>query len=153
MLQVAGIALISSILLSGAAIGSFSWSRAVAKWLMVCSNSAAILGVLEIVLANARTGAGNWAFLFACGAFGCGVVAVRNVNQGSTRWVHRFAIYAGYAATFAAMGTAGLWLHAQATTGKAAAATFIGIYVAGSVCVFLAKTMTSDLGQSPEKSD
>ena len=121
---------------------------------MVCANGAAILGVLEIVLANERTGVGNWAFLFACGAFGCGVVAVRNVNQRSTRWAHRFAIYSGYAATFAAMGTAGLWLHAQAASGKAALATFIGIYVAGSVGVFLAKYgITSDLGQSPEKSD
>ena len=142
MLQVAGIALLVSILFSAAAIVSFSRSTAAARWLMICANGAAILGVLELVLTHELNGVAECAFLFACGACGCGVVAVRKLSQRSERRVHRFVIYAGYAATFAAMGTAGLWLTARAASGKLAAAVFIGVYLAGSVCVFLAKTLT-----------
>jgi hypothetical protein len=142
MLLVAGIALVISILLCAAAVVSFWRSATVARWLMICANGAAILGVLELVLAHELNGVAEWAFLFACGACGCGVVAVRKLNLRAERWAHRFVIYAGYEATFAAMSTAGLWLTARAASGKLAAAVFIGVYLAGSACVFLAKTLT-----------
>jgi hypothetical protein len=142
MLQIAGIVLTLSIALSAAAIVSVSRSTAAAKWLMLLANGASVLGALEMVLGNELDGIGNWSFLFACGACGCGVIAVRNLDRRSTRWVHRFVIYAGYAANFAAMGIAGLSLSARDSSGKLAAAVFIGIYVAGLPCIFLAKTLT-----------
>ncbi len=142
MLQIATILQVLAILFSVAAIVTLSRWAAVAKWLMILASGAAVLGVLEVVLANELGGVGNWAFLFACGACGCGVVALRNLNRRLTRWIHRFVIYAGYTATFAAMAAAGLVLHARDAGGKLAAAAFVLVYVAGSVCIFVAKTMT-----------
>jgi hypothetical protein len=142
MLQVAAIVLAVSVALAIAAIVSFSLSRAAARWLMLLANGAAILSALEMVLGNDLDGVGNWSLVFACGACGCGVVAVRNLDHRATRWVHRFVIYAGYAATFAAMGCAALWLYVQDAPGGLAAAVFFGVYLAGSVCTFVAKTLT-----------
>jgi hypothetical protein len=142
MLHIATILLTLSILFSIAAIVVFSRSAAVARWLMLLANGAAVLGALEIVFSNELDGVANWAFLFACGACGCGAVAVRNLDRRPIRWIHRFVIYAGYAATFAAMGAAGLALHVQDAGEKLAAAVFILIYVAGSLCIFVAKTLT-----------
>ena len=142
MLQVAGIVLALTVALAAAAIASFSQSRRAAKWLMLLANGTSTLGALVMALGNELVGVGNWSLVFACGACGCGVVAVRNLDHRATRWVHRFVIYAGYAATFAAMGCAGLWLYERDVSGKLAAAIFIGIFIAGSVCTFLAKTLT-----------
>ena len=142
MLHIATILLALSVLCSIAAIITFSRWTAVAKWLMLLANGAAVLGALEVVLANELVGVGNWAFLFACGACGCGVVSLRILDRRLTRWIHRFVIYAGYTATFAAMGVAGLMLHARDAGGKLAAAAFVVIYVAGSICIFVAKTLT-----------
>ncbi len=142
MLQIATILLTLAILFSVAAIVTFwRWSAA-AKWLMRLANLAAVLGAFELVFANELGGVGNWAFLFACGACGCGVVALRNLDRRLTRWIHRFVIYAGYTATSAAMGAAGLVLHAREAGGKLAAAAFVLIYIAGSLGIFVAKTLT-----------
>ena len=142
MLRVAVIALVISVLLSAGAIVSFLWSTATARWLIIMANGAAGLGAIEVVLAGELRGIGNWALLFACGSCGCGVVAVRHVEHRLERRVHRFVIYAGYAATFAAMGAVGLWLVAAEASGKVAAAVFVGVYIAGSAGVFVAKTLT-----------
>jgi hypothetical protein len=142
MLHIAIILLFLSTAFTAAAIVSISRSPVIAKWLMLLANGAAALGALEIVLANELGGVGNWAFLFACGACGCGVVALRNLDRRLTRWVHRFVIYAGYVATFAAMAAAGLVLHAREASGKLAAVAFVLIYLAGSVGIFVAKTLT-----------
>jgi hypothetical protein len=142
MLVLAGIPLVISILLSAAAILCFSRSLGAAKLLMLFANVATCVAAFEVVLAGELHGIGDWAFLFACGAFGCGVVAVRKLRERSTRWVHRFVIYAGYAATFAAMGITGLWLHEGAASGKLAAAVLSGVYAAGSLGIFAAKTLT-----------
>ncbi len=142
MLHVAGIVLALSVALSAAAILTFSRSTAAARWLMLLANGAAVLSAIELVFGGSLEGLGNWSFLFACGAFGCGVVAVRNLDHRAVRWVHRFVIYAGYAATFAAMGVAGLWMYVPHYPGPLAAAVLIGVYVAGSLLTFLAKTLT-----------
>jgi hypothetical protein len=142
MLHIATILLTLSSSFSVAAIAALLRWAEVAKWLMLLANCAALLGALEVVFANELDGVGNWAFLFACGACGCGVVALRNLDRRLTRWIHRFVIYAGYTATFAAMGAAGLVLHARDTGGKLAAAAFVLIYIAGSLCIFVAKTLT-----------
>ena len=142
MLHVAGIVLALSVSLSAAAIVSFSKSTAAARWLMLLANGAAVLGAIEMMFGDSLDGLGNWSFLFACGSCGCGVVAVRNLDHHTIRWVHRFAIYAGYAATLAAMGIAGLWMYVRDFPAAAAAAVLIGVYVAGSLFMFLAKTLT-----------
>ena len=142
MLRIATVLLALAMLFSVAAIVSFARSPAVAKWMMLLANGAAVLGAIEVVFANGLGGVGNWAFLFACGACGCGVVALRNLDRRLTRWIHRFVIYAGYAGTFAAMGIAGLVLHARDAGGKLAAASFVLIYIAGSLGIFVAKTLT-----------
>jgi hypothetical protein len=141
MLHIATILLVLSILSSVAAIVVFSRSAA-ARWMMLLANGAAVLGALEIVFSNELEGVANWAFLFACGACGCGGVAVRNLDHRPMRWIHRFVIYAGYATTFAAMGAAGLELHARDAGAKLAAAVFVLIFVAGSLCIFVAKMLT-----------
>ncbi len=113
MLHIATSLLALTVLSSAAAIVVFSRSAAAARWIVLLANGAAVLAALEIVFSNELDGVANWAFLFACGACGCGVVAVRNLDHRPMRWIHRFVIYAGYAATFAAMGAAGLELHAR----------------------------------------
>ncbi len=142
MLHIAMILLALSILFSVASIVVLLRSAAAARWLMLLGNGAAVLGALEIVFSNKLDGVANWAFLLACGACGCGVVAVRNVDHRPARWIHRFVIYAGYTATFAAMSAVGLALHVRDAGGKLAAAVFVLVYVAGSVCIFVAKTLT-----------
>jgi hypothetical protein len=55
--------------------------------------------------------------------------------------VHRFAIYAGYAATLAAMAIAAIGLDARNSSGLRAGGVLIATYAAGSLCIFLAKTL------------
>jgi hypothetical protein len=142
MLQLAAIALVASGLLSAAAVVSFSWSVAMAKSLLPCAIAAAAVGAMAAVLAGGLGGVAAWAFFFACAACGCDATAARNLFTRPPRWVHRFVIYAGYGATFAAMGAAGLWLETWAVSGRLAAAFFVGAYVVGSAGIFLAKTLT-----------
>lgn len=140
--QLAATALAVCVLLSTAAVVSFSWSVAAAKALLPCATAAAVVGALGVVLAVDRGGIAVWTFFFACGAAGCGVNAARNLLARPARWVHRFVIYAGYEATFAAMAGAGVWLGPRAAAGRLAAIVFLVVYVIGSACVFLAKTLT-----------
>jgi hypothetical protein len=124
-----------------AAIVSFSWSFAAPRWLLLFANVAAVLGALEIALTNQIDGLEAWAILFASGAFSCGTTAIRNLTSRPIRWVHRFAIYAGYAATFAAMAIAAICLDARNSSGLLAAGILIATYAAGSLCVFITKTL------------
>jgi hypothetical protein len=100
------------------------------------------LGALAVELAAGHSGVTAWAFLFACAACGCHANAARYLFLRPARWIHRFVIYAGYGATFAGMGAAGLWLESRAASGWLAALVFIGVYVIGSAGIFLAKTLT-----------
>jgi hypothetical protein len=142
MHEVAAIALIASGLLSTAAVVFFRWSVVAAKLLLSCALAVAALGVLGVGLAGIQSAVTLWAFLFACGSGGCNVNAVRNLFTQPTRWVHRFVIYAGYGATFAGMGATGIWLRSRAISGTMATGVFIVAYILGSVCIFLAKTLT-----------
>ena len=142
MLQLAAVILLVSGLLSAAAVATLSRSVATAKLLLPCAIVVATLGMLAVGLVGEPGGLRAWAFLFACGASGCCSIAARNLFARPTRWVHRFVIYAGYGAAFAGMGAAGLWLESRAVSGRLAAGVFLGAYVLGSACIFLAKTLT-----------
>jgi hypothetical protein len=141
MIQVATGILAICFLLSAAAVISFSWSFAGARLLLLFANVAAAVGALEIAMTIQMDGLATWAILFAGGAFSCGTIAMRNLKDRPIRWVHRFVIYAGYAATFAAMAIAAVWLDARDSSGALAAAALFGIYAAGSGCIFVAKTL------------
>ena len=109
MITIATILLVTCCSLCVAAVISFSWSFAAAKLLLLFANIAAAVGALEIAMTIPLNGLATWAILFASGAFSCGAIALRNLKDHPTRWVHRFVIYAGYAATFAAMSISALW--------------------------------------------
>lgn len=141
MLQIATIVLVICFLLCDAAVITFCWSFAAARLLLLCAIVAAAFGALEIALTNQIDGLATWAILFASGAFSCGTIAMRNLKDRPIRWVHRFVIYAGYAATFAAMAIAAVWLDARDSSGLLALAALTSIYLAGSGCIFLAKTL------------
>ena len=144
MLQLAAITLVVSTLLSAASVASFARSCSIvtAKRLLLCAMVAVAIGVLAVSFSGVQSGVMAWTFLFACGSCGCCGNAMRNLSARPPRWVHRFVIYAGYGATFAGMGAAGLWLESRAVSGWLAVGVFLGAYVLGSVCIFLAKTLT-----------
>ena len=135
MLQVAGIALVVSILFSAAAIVSFSRSTAAARWLMICANGAAILGVLELVLTHELNGVAE-----------CSVpVRVRGLWVGRGRGAQaRPAESAlgppirdlrGIRGDVRRHGHSRPVAHSGAASGKLAAAVFIGVYIgAPSAC-------------------
>jgi len=139
------IALVVSALLSAAALLSFSWSITTAKAVLPCAVVAASIGALGAsgLAAKPQGGLAVWAFLFACGSCGSSVNAARNLFTRPVRWVHRFAIYSGYGATFAAMGALALCLQTRAASGHFAVIACIAAYVIGSTCIFLAKTLTA----------
>jgi hypothetical protein len=141
MPDIATIVLAICFMLCIAAIVSFSWSFAAPRWLLLFANVAAVLGALEIALTNQIDGLEAWAILFASGAFSCGTTAIRNLKGRPIRWVHRFAIYAGYAATLAAMAIAAIRLDVRNSSGVVAAGVLVATYAAGSVCIFVAKTL------------
>jgi hypothetical protein len=141
MPQVATIVLAICMVLCGASVISFSWSFAASRVMVLSANVAAAVGALEIAMTTPLGGLATWAILFASGAFSCGAVATRQLKDRQSRWVHRYVIYAGYAATLAAMAIAALWLHEWSSAGLLATAVLIGIYLAGSGCIFLAKTL------------
>jgi hypothetical protein len=128
-------------LLCAAGVVSFSWSFAAARLLLLLAIVAAAVAALEIAMTIPMQGLVTWAILFASGAFSCGTIALRNLKDRPTRWVHRFVIYDGYAATFAAMAIAAVWLDERDSSVKLATVALIGIYVAGSGCIFIAKTL------------
>jgi hypothetical protein len=142
MTYVAAIALISTCLLSAAAVLSFSWSIASAKVFLRLAQVAAVVGVAATGVTAGRGAIATWEFLFACAACGCFLNAARYLSTRPTRWIHRYVIYAGYGSTFALMAGAGSPLEARSASGWTAAAVFFAIYVAGSVCIFVAKTLT-----------
>jgi multidrug transporter EmrE-like cation transporter len=141
MIQVATVVLAACFLLCIAAVISFASSFAAARLLLLFATVAAVVGALEIAMTFQMDGLASWAILFASGAFSCGAIALRKLKDRPTRWVHRFVIYAGYAATFAVMAIAALVLDSRELPGMLSAAALFGIYVAASGCIFLAKTL------------
>jgi hypothetical protein len=139
MPQVATILLVICIVLCSASVISFSWSFAASRVLLLCANVAAAVGALEIALTTQLGGLATWAILFASGAFSCGVVATRQLKDRSSRWVHRYVIYAGFAATFTAMAIAALWLHEWSLDRLLAQTVLIVTYVVGCGCIIVAK--------------
>ncbi len=142
MLELAATILVAAALLAGVAVVAFAWSVTGAKVLLFGSIAVAAGGVILAGVAAAYGGVAAWAFVFACGSCSCSITAARHLSFRPPRWVHRFVIYAGYGATFAAMGAAGLWLDSREATGRVAACVFVGAYLIGSACIFAAKTVT-----------
>jgi hypothetical protein len=141
MLLIETIFLVICAFLCIAAIASFLCSFRTAGLLLLLANIAAAVGALEIVLTTPIDGLATWAVLFASGAFSCGAIAMRQLKDRPIRWVHRFVIYAGYAATLAAISIAAVWLHAQDSSGVVCTGVLLGTILAGSACIFLAKTL------------
>jgi hypothetical protein len=141
MVFIATIFLVLSLLLAAASIGAFPWKFLAARLLLLCANALAAVGALEVAMTTPIEGLATWAILFAGGAFSCGTIALRQLKGRPIRWVHRYVIYAGYAATFAAMAIAALWLHARDATRAVGIGVLFGIYLAGSACIFIAKTL------------
>ncbi len=142
MLQLAATILVVSAVLASFAVVALTWSVSGAKVLLIGSIAVAACGVLLAGLAAAYGGLAAWAFLFACGSCSCSMTAARHLSNRPARWIHRFVIYAGYGATFAAMGAAGLWLDSREVPGRLAASVLIGAYLIGSAGIFVAKTVT-----------
>jgi len=94
------------------------------------------------IAATPQSGFAAWAFLFACACCGSGLNAIRNLSFRPIRWIHRFTIYSGYVATFAAMGAAALYLQVRAASNRMAAVALLAVYLVDSACIFLAKTFT-----------
>ncbi|HEX7158583.1 MAG TPA: hypothetical protein VF214_06200 [Edaphobacter sp.] len=141
MLNLALMLLALSVALEGLSVASFSRSIPASKLLLLCATAVIAGGALASASTGTR-GWASWAFLFACGAFGCSAIALRNLFSRPERWVHRFVIYAGYAATLASMAAAALWLQLRSSSGRAAIVVFAAVYVLGSMCVFIAKSLT-----------
>ena len=72
---------------------------------------------------------------------GCTGNSFRHLKARTGRWVHRFVIYDGYGAVFAAMAAFSLWAGLHACPGRLVIVTLVGLYVAGSTAIFLAKTV------------
>jgi hypothetical protein len=133
------VALVICFCLSAAAVLCFLWSVQAARVLLLLE----IVAVAVVVIAHADRidGLGAWTIMFGCGALGCGIIAHRHLRDRGERWVHRFVIYASYAATFAAVAAVALWLKGRATSGLFAAAIIASVYIAGSAGVVTAKTL------------
>jgi hypothetical protein len=148
MYQVAGVALILSGVLSAGAIVSFPWSVSTSRLLLPAALACAAFAVLTAGLTGVVSALAAWTAFFAFGASGCDATAIRNLFSRPTRWVHRFVIYSGYGTTFAWMGAGSVWLGAKAVPGRLTAGVLVGVFVAGSGCIFLAKLLTLRLTAS-----
>ncbi len=135
--------LAASAVLSAIAILSFLSSATAAKAVLPCAIAAAGIGALGSsgVAAQLHGGLAAWAFLFGCGSCGCGLNAARNLFFQPVRWIHRFTIYSGYGAVFAAMGAVTLGFEIHAVSVRVAATVLIVAYAIGSGCIFVAKTL------------
>ena len=145
VIELTMIALVASATLSVVAIFCFAWSMPAARVLLPFAVIAAGFGVFGAsrIAATPQSGFAAWAFLFACACCGSGLNAIRNLFFRPVRWIHRFTIYSGYGATFAAMGAAALYLQVRAASNRMAAIALVAVYLVGSACIFLAKTFTA----------
>jgi hypothetical protein len=141
MFRVAVSALAASGLLSSLAVAAFAWSTGAARALLITATLlSAVAGVAAAAAGHGALAAA--AFVLAWAACGSNVNAARQLLAHPARWIHRFVIYAGYGATFAAMAAASLWLDARGAAGWPAAGLLGGAWAIGSTCIFAAKTLT-----------
>jgi hypothetical protein len=141
MHHIALTALVISALLSCCAIGFLLASASTSKLLLAASLFFALAGAISAGLGIGESILVFWAFFFAAAALGCGLSAALRLFARSTRWIHRFVIYDGYAATFALMGAAALFLSSRNLSGRLAAVILALTYIVGSLGIFLAKTL------------
>jgi hypothetical protein len=130
-----------SVFVACAAIASLLRSAAASKWLIVASTALGTLGTIAAASRIADSMVGFSAFGLAFASVGCAVSAGMRLRAHSARWVHRFVIYAGYSAVFAAMGIVALSLSSRHTDGKVAWLVLVAAYIVGSFGIFLAKAL------------
>ena len=129
--------------LAGGAVAVFTRSAGTSNVLLMAAIVAAAISVVfdasatDMHLAIASV----WGWGFVVCACACCVIAGVYLKGHLARWVHRFLIYSGFAATFSAMAAAGFWMGSRGMPGHKVAGIFIGIYVVGSACIFAAKTV------------
>ncbi len=130
--------------LAGGAIAVFTWSAVTSKVFLMAAIVAAVIGAVFNAAADQQGAAAatiwGWGFVFCTCA--CCVIAGVYLKGRLARWMHRFVIYSGFAATFSAMAAAGFWMGSRGTPGYWVVGIFIGIYVVGSACIFAVKTLT-----------
>jgi hypothetical protein len=141
MFGFAAIALVAAATLPWAAVGIFRWSVRAARMILNIAAVTVVLGGLTTA-AVGRSALTVCVLIFSWAGCACCVIAVRHLRDRSERWIHRFVIYAGYGATFAAMSAASVGLSQRPSAPWLAAVVLVGAWVLGSVCVFVAKTLT-----------
>jgi hypothetical protein len=120
---------------------SFTWSSKAS----LAALSAGVLSAAGAVVVSLSPGQPFlfWPTLFATLAVGSALAAGGILTLRTKRWLHRFAIYSGFAATFAFMG----WVAEvqpqllPAFGGWKLAALLTGCYLVGSAAIFGAKTL------------
>jgi hypothetical protein len=129
-------------LLSVAAIAFFLRKGTMARWLVIAAILATAASLGLVFLNQPKTALQFWTVIFALGGIGCLGNGFRHLKARTGRWVHRFVIYNGYGAVFAAMAAFALWAGGKAVPGWLVTALLVGLYFAGSTAIFLAKTAT-----------
>ena len=128
----------ASAVLSLGAVLAFAWSAGRARLMLTSAGAASVAGG-ALGLVSARDALTLLALAAAWVAYGCDATACRLLRDQGQRWIHRFAIYAGYGATFAIMAAACLWLDGRAG-GWTVPAVLVGLWLLGSGCTFAVKT-------------
>lgn len=124
--------------LACSAIAAFPWSNVLAKLLVTAS---ALTSAIAAATADGRVDSGTWAFLFASISCVSCLVAAAMIFGRLTRWIHRFAIYTGYGATFSAMGAMALLPGLREAGAMSFTAALITTWIIGSAGIFAAKTL------------
>lgn len=131
-----------SALLACASTGLLLRSSTVSKLLIAASTVSAVAATFAAAACIGNSKLTFWAFLFAAASAGCAASAGIRLFLRATRWIHRFVIYAGYAAVFAAMGIVALCLSSGNLSAMIATIALLLVYLLGSAGIFLAKTLT-----------
>jgi hypothetical protein len=141
MHHVAMAALLISVFFSCLAIGFLLSFPTAAKLLLTSSAIFAFAGTISAATSIGNSVLNFWAIFLSAASVGCALSAATRLFGRKVRWVHRFVIYTGYAATFAAMSVVALWLGSRTISGRFALVVLVLAYVAGSTAIFLAKTL------------
>ncbi len=128
-------------LLSVTAIAIFLRKGTMAGWLVIAAFLATVVSLGLVLLNLPKNALQFWAIFFAMAGIGCMGNGFRHLKTRTGRWVHRFVIYDGYGAVLAIMTAFSLWAGGRAFPGWLVTTLLVGLYVAGSTAIFLAKTV------------
>jgi peptidoglycan/LPS O-acetylase OafA/YrhL len=128
-------------LLAVAAIAIFLRKGTVARWLVIGAVLATTASLGLVFLNQPKNALQFWAVIFAMAGIGCLGNGFRHLKTRTGRWVHRFVIYDGYGAVLVVMAAFSLLAGGKAFPGWQVTAMLVGLYVAGSTAIFLAKSV------------